>query len=139
MANAIAKFIISEISQDVLDNGDTDALAAQIALAMQQTSTIKPVRVVTGSVDPVLTLTDYYVGFNRVAGVAATPVALPNGMQPGQSFELFDLKGNFNQFPITITPPAGTIAGKVNFVLNEDGGGGKVTYFGTNLYGAQQW
>lgn len=135
IAYAFAQFIVSQIDQDVLDNGDPDTIVAQFEMAVQQAATIKPApRILTLSDDIATTLTDYLIGFNRTVGVAATGVSIINGMQPGQEFVVQDLVGNFNANPVTITPPAGSINGLANFACNVDRGRWVITYWGSNIY-----
>lgn len=94
-------------------------------------------RVVTASTDPVTTNLDFAIGFNRTAGVAATPVALPSANQD-QEFEFQDLAGNFNAFPVTFTPPGGqTIAGLSTYVYNVDRGTVRFRYYGSNIWGVK--
>lgn len=95
-------------------------------------------RVATASTDPVTTIKDFAIGFNRTAGVAATPVALPSGAVADQEFEFQDLAGNFNAFPVTFTPPGGqTIAGLTTYVYNVDRGTVRFRYYGSNIWGVK--
>lgn len=138
MAAAMATFIVAEISQDVLDNGNIAALAAQIALAVQQAATIKPPpRIVTASTNIVLLGTDYLVGLNRTSALAPFSITLFNGMQPGQEVKIQDLVGNLFADNVTLLPPAGTINGKASYVMNEDLQTAIVTYYGSNIYGLE--
>lgn len=139
MAAAIATFIVSEISQDVLDNGDVNALAAQIALAIQQTAIIKPApRIITASANIAAVLTDATIVLNRTVGIAPFNLTLANGMQPGQQLKIQDVVGNLNAQtggPVTIIPPAGQISGEPQFVMNEDKQTAIIEYYGSNVYG----
>ena len=120
VTSVLAGLVATTLDEDVLDNGDAAAFTTQLQQALGILAGARSVRVVTASTDPVITLLDYRIGFNRTAGVAATPVALPNpGTNFGQSFKLIDLVGNFNSAPVTVTPPSGTIAGLANFVCDE--------------------
>jgi hypothetical protein len=130
VASSLAQFISNTLGADVLDNGDQAAFITQLGQALSIAAGARGAREVTQSVDPVTLLTDYAIGFNRTAGVADTPVALPAGAVNGQSFKYSDLAGNFNAHPITVTPPAGTtIAGQAHWVCNEDFGAWEFRFF----------
>lgn len=135
MAAVLAQLIVDETGQTAIDDGSTATLLANLKLAIQQAATTDPARIITSSANFNILTTDFSIGLNRTAGLAATQASLPNGALVGQEFEILDLVGNFNGYPITVVPPAGTISGRVNWVLNEDHGGGRFRYFGTNLWG----
>lgn len=138
MAYVIAQFIVSELSQDVLDNASPNAIVAQFAAAIQQAAIIKPApRIITASVNIVANLTDATIVFNRTAGVAAFNLTLANGMQPGQQLKMQDIVGNLLGAPVTIIPPAGQISGLANYVMNEDKQTAIIEYYGSNVYGVQ--
>jgi hypothetical protein len=98
---------------------------------------IRPAQIVTLSSALVMTTAMYRIGFNRTASLSATAVSLPanGGVTPGQEFVIEDLAGNFQAFPITLTPSAGTIGGKAEFVLNKNGQSATIGYYGSNLWG----
>jgi len=136
---ALAQVISTALTADVLDNGNLAALVLQMQQALVVLAGSRASRIVTASVDPAIVLTDYAIGFNRTAGVAATPAALPNpGANVGQSFKLDDLVGNFNAAPVTVSPPGGhTIAGLANYVCNDDRGSWEFRFFGATLWGVE--
>jgi len=138
-AAMLGQLINNQLGVDALDNGDLTTLVANLTLAIQQSAIILPARTVTSSATLNLTLADFAVGLNRTAGLAPQLVNLPNGATVGQRFQLSDLVGNFNAYPLTVAPPAGSIAGENNWVLNEDRGGAEFTYFGSNLWGVKTW
>jgi hypothetical protein len=98
--------------------------------------TLRPAAIVTLSSTLIMTAAQYRIGFNRTASVTATTVELPpNGtVQPGQEFVIEDLAGNFFNFPVTLVPSAGTIAGEPQAVLNKDGMSATLAYYGNNLW-----
>ena len=136
---ALAQVISTALAADVLDNGNSAAFILQLQQALAVLAGSRAVRVVTASVDPAIELTDYRIGFERTVGVAATPALLPNpGTNIGQSFKLVDLVGNFNAFPVTISPPAThTIAGLATFVLNEDRQAAEFCFWGTGIWSVE--
>lgn len=80
----------------------------------------------------------FAIGLLRTAAVTATAVALPTtaaGLQVGQEIEVADLAGNFNAFPVTVTPQAGhTIAGLASYIMNVDRMVGKFRYYGSAIW-----
>jgi hypothetical protein len=99
--------------------------------------TLRPAVPITLSSTHAMAASDYAIGFNRTLSVSATTVNLPpNGtVQPGQEFVIEDLAGNFDTFPITLVPSAGTIGGQAQWVLNTPGQSATVRYYGSNLWG----
>jgi len=136
---ALAQVISTALAADVLDNGNSAAFILQLQQALAILAGSRAVRVVTASVDPAITLADYRIAFDRTAGVAATPVALPNpGTNFGQSFKLVDVVGNFNAAPVTVSPPAThTIAGLATFVMNEDRQAGEFCFCSAGLWSVE--
>lgn len=102
--------------------------------------TLRPAAIITLSSTLIMTAAQYRIGFNRTLSVSATTVELPpNGtLQPGQEFLIEDLAGNFFNFPVTLIPSAGTIAGEPEAVLNKDGQSATVAYYGSNLWSIKQ-
>jgi hypothetical protein len=131
---SLAQFIADTLGADVLDNGDQAAFIVQLSQALAIAAISRPSRIVTSSAALAVLITDYAVGFNRTAGLAATAVALP-AAGVGQEFVFEDLVGNFSTYPVTLNPPVGqTIAGLATFVLNEDRQSASVRYYGSNLW-----
>lgn len=140
VAAAIANYISNNTGgANVLDNGDLAAFVAQLQNAISLAAAIKPLRLVPASTALNIVLTDYRIGLNRVAGLAAMAINLPavTNANIGQEFVVADLKGNLNAFPATVTPAAGTINGLGNFVMNEDKQNALFVYYGTNIWGAE--
>ncbi len=98
--------------------------------------TLRPAAIVTLSSELVMTAAMYRIGFNRSLALSATTVLLPpNGtVQVGQEFVIEDLAANFNAYPVTLTPSAGTIGGEAEWVLDKDSQSATLAYYGTNLW-----
>lgn len=110
--------------------------AGQAAAMQQQGQPVTAAaREITSSALTTLLLTDYFVGLNRTVSPVAQIINLPNGAAVGQSFVIQDLANNFASAKVTVVPPAGTIAGRNNVVLNENGQSATFTYYGSNLWG----
>lgn len=107
--------------------------SAAAMLQNGQTPT-QPARIETlTSVSLNILLTDYAVGLNRAA--TTQTLNLPNGAAVGQSFKVEDLAGTFSPVnPVTVAPPAGTIAGLASFKMNEARQSAIFTYYGSNLW-----
>lgn len=120
---------------DLFNNLWTAGSAAAM-LQNGQTPT-QPARVETGTGASLnILLTDYYVALNRAATTQTEN--LPNGAAVGQSFKIVDIAGTFSPTnPVTVVPPAGTIAGRANFIMNEARQSATFTYLGSNLWGVE--
>ena len=93
-------------------------------------------RIVTTSTPLTMLNTDCIIGFNRTASVTATSVLLPTPIAPNQEFEIQDLFGNFNSFPVTVNPPGGhTISGLTSFVLNIDHSASRFHFYSGTVWG----
>lgn len=105
--------------------------------SMQQTQQAAPARVITSSASFTASNLDGGLGFARVSGLAATTVTLPVSPTNGQVIEIDDLVGNFNTYPITVTPNSGqNIVGLPgSATLNVNGGSWQLKFYstGTNL------
>lgn len=122
MASVLAQYIANQTGSDVLDDGDAAGKLVLLQNAILIGAANKPARVVTVSTPLVIAVTDYAIGLARVAAPAAVAASLPPGAANGQEFVLEDLVGNFNAFPVTVSPPAGdNIIGQANYVLNING------------------
>lgn len=135
VVSVLAQLIMIETDQDVLDDGDEATFMAQLEAMIKQVATGSPARIITSSANFDVDLTDGFIGLNRTAALAATQATIPAGFEPGDSFVIQDLQGNFNAYPVTVVPPAGVIAGAAQWVLNTDRGSGKFTYYGSNIWG----
>ena len=114
--------------------------AGQMAAMVQQV-TVSPIREVTTSGAFTTNSSDANgsIGLNRTSGVGPSTTILPADAQPAQSYTYEDLVGNFQQFPLTINPPAGmTIAGLSQFVCNVNRQSVSFTYYGGNLWSINQ-
>jgi hypothetical protein len=135
MMAAVANYISQQLAADVLDDGDLAGLVTKLTNAITTGANVKPAREVTASVALNLTTADYAVGLARTAAPAAMVVNLPAGAQVGQEFVIDDLTGNFNAFPVTVTPPGGdSIAGEATWVCNLDRGSWKFRRYPNNLW-----
>lgn len=134
---AVAKFIIDQLpTEDVLDNGDGDAIAVQIAAAVSARAGVKPGRIVTASTTLTIVKGDGIIGLNRTVGPAAMNANLPANAVQFQEFEISDIAGNFFDAPVTFVPPAGTINGAANWVANQNRQRVGLTYWGGNIWTA---
>jgi hypothetical protein len=114
-------------------------------LSFPGTSIIPPARIVTASATLNLNAdTDYAIGLNRTSTPSAMVVnlAATGTLKVGQPFEIWDLVGNCDLFPVTVTPPAShTIAGRTTFVMNQQGQSCMFKYLGVsggiNLWGVK--
>jgi hypothetical protein len=132
---AVTQFIVNQLGISLTDDGNLTTLTANFASAISVQSNIKPGRIVTASTTLNMVASDYAIGFNRTAGVAAMIVNLPATPAVNQEFRLGDLAGNFNADPITLTPPAGhSIAGAATWVMNVNRGVWIPHYYGSSIW-----
>lgn len=115
------------------DGATKNYVAAAIAAALPGVAA----RIITASSALTILLTDFNLFFNRTSGVSSTALAIPVGFTVGQAFKVFDVAGNFNANPITVTPPAGTISGAASWVCNIDKGVWTFTYAGSDIWGVE--
>ena len=94
-------------------------------------------RIVTTSSASIST-SDYRVGFLRSTGLAAFTVQLPTS-SVSQEFVLQDLSGNFNAYPVTVLPSAGTTfsANRTSYVMNENNQTTRFAFYGQNVWGVE--
>lgn len=136
---ALAQYVAAETGLDVLDDGDLDAFVVKLISAVVIGAGIKPARLITASTNLNVLLTDYRIGWARVAAPAALSATLPAGASVGQSFKLGDVQGNVNAFPITVLPQGGqNIAQRANFVINVDRSWYEFAYMGSNTWSVEQ-
>ena len=134
--------LISLINAEINDNtpdGITGEILNNILVQMinlQQSSLTG--RLITSSAAVTLLATDFRVGFNRTAGLAATQVQLvvPSG---GPEVVIQDLAGNFSTYPLTVSPPGGQyFAGnRTTYTMNEDNQTARFAYYGSGLWGVE--
>lgn len=115
------------------DGATKNYVAAAIAAALPGVAA----RIITASSALTILVTDYSIFFNRTSGVTPTPLTIPIGFAIGQAFKVFDVVGNFNANPVTVTPPAGTIASAASWVCNIDKGTWTFTYAGSDIWGVE--
>lgn len=97
--------------------------------------TVEPVRIVTLSGAFTTTVKDRRVGLNRTVGPAVSSTTLPStGLFAGFKVRYEDLAGNFAAFPLTVSPPAGTIAGLASFACNVNRQSVEFCYYDSNLW-----
>lgn len=140
IAYVIAQFIIEmDPTQDVLDNGNPDAIVAQFIIAVQRAAPKGSiVSEVTDGGAFVATSAVATYWFNRSTGLVANQaVTLANDMGVGQAQVYQDTAGNIFANQVTITPPAGTINGAANYVWKEDKGSVEIKKLANNVYGAR--
>jgi hypothetical protein len=95
-----------------------------------------PARIVTASGAFETFVSDSKIGLNRTVSPAASSTILPDATPVSHEYEYFDLAGNFNDYPLTITPPVGhTIAGLPSVTLNGDRQSIRIPYFGDSVWG----
>lgn len=134
IASQLAQFIADQLGEDVLDDGNTAVLLDQLTRAIAQGAGAHASRVVTASTPLAFLRTDYAVALNRSAGLTVVAVSLPADAAVGQEFVLEDISGNLAAYPATVTPPAGTIRGAANWVMNEDFQSAKFRRYAGNLW-----
>jgi hypothetical protein len=113
---------------------------AGVAAAMQQTSALFPARIINASGPFTITTADAAggIGLNRVVAPAVSSAPLPNGASAGQTYDIADLAGNFNAFPVTISAPGGqSIAGGAAWALNVNRQTASFRYYGSNIWGVK--
>lgn len=133
---AVTQFIVNQLGISLVDDGNLTTLTANFASAISVQSNIKPGRIVTASTTLNMLASDYAIGFNRTAGVAAMICNLPGTPQVNQEFRLADLAGNFaNPTAVTLTPPGGhSIAGLATWPLTVNRGVWITHYYGSSIW-----
>ncbi len=135
MAAVLAQYIANTTGDDVLDDGDEAGKVTLLTAAIQISAGIRPAVLEPLSAPRAVLLTEYAVGFNRLAAPAATAVTLPGGAAPGQEFVIDDVSANSFAFPITVSPPGGhTISGAANFTLNVNGQSQAFRFYGGTVW-----
>lgn len=132
---ALANFISQQLGIAILDDGNLTNLIANLTSAVSTASNIKPGRIVTSSATLNMLATDYAIGYNRTAGVAAGICNLPTPTL-NQEFRIADLAGNFaNPTAVTLTPPGGhSIAGLATWPLTVNRGVWIAHYYGSSIW-----
>lgn len=133
---ALANYISQQLGIAILDDGNLTNLIANLTSAISIGAQTKTGRIVTSSATLNMLATDYAIGLNRTAGVAAMVANLPGTPAVNQEFLLQDLQGNFNANPVTLTPPGGhNIAGLATYPLSVNRGSWFVHYYGSSTWG----
>lgn len=140
MSAVLGQFIATLSGDNVLDNGDIDAIVASLQIAVAQSAVRVPPTVITDGANFVVGVSEYLIGLNRTTGLIALQlITLPNGAQPGDEYAVQDLigpgAGGLSTNPARLSPPAGTIAGLTHFDMVEDRMKATFTYYGSNLWG----
>jgi hypothetical protein len=96
-------------------------------------------RVVTLSGVFTMTTADGAVGLNRTTSLAVSSTTLPSGTAIGQVYQIEDLAGNFQAYPVTVNAPAGQNIANLpgspsNAVLNVNRQVGVFRYYGSNVW-----
>lgn len=136
VASQIAAFMAAQTGSDILDDGNAGSFLALLTTAVSRGAGVRAARIVTASTTLNIALTDYAIGLSRTVAPAAMAANLPavTDANIGEEWVIEDLAGNFSGSPITVTPPAGTIAGRPNFILNEDRQSATFRYYGSALW-----
>ena len=91
-------------------------------------------RIVSSSNTLSILTSDQYVALQRNFSLAAMAINLPS-ISAGQSFTIEDVVGNLQAYPATVVPPVGqTLAGRANYVMNEDFQSTTFRYYGSNVW-----
>lgn len=117
------------------DNNMTDPDAA--GAGWTPVGTVKSARIVTASGAFSILVTDNFIGLRRQVSPAVSSATLPNEPFTGYEVVVEDLFANFNAFPVTITPAAGSIAGLTAVVLNQNRQSASFRHYGSNIWGAK--
>ena len=82
-------------------------LTAGTMASMLQSTANATARIITLSGVFTMTSADGAIGLLRTTSIAASSTTLPSGTAIGQSYDIEDLVGNFQPFPVTVNAPAG--------------------------------
>lgn len=123
------------LAGDFAQNLDTAGVSASF---LQATSNATA-RIVTLSGVFTMTTTDAAVGLQRTTSLATSSTTLPSGTAIGQAYEIEDLAGNFQAFPVTVNAPAGqniaNLPGSPSAaVLNINRQCATFRYYGSNVW-----
>jgi hypothetical protein len=104
---------------------------------MVQYVNYNPTRIVTTSgAFSISAATDFSIGLLRSASPGVSNATLPSNASENQPFQIQDLYGNFNAYPVTIQAPAGfNIANLSEVVLQTNRMTAEFLYYGSNTYG----
>lgn len=135
MSSVLGQYMANITGEDVLDDGDQASKITILASAVQIAAGIRPTVIEPLSTPRAILLSEFAVGFARVAAPAITQTTLPAGAAVGQEFVVEDLVGNAFAFPIVVSPPGGhTISGLPNFALNIDRQSTKFRFYGGTVW-----
>jgi len=126
---AALSWLAGDLAANLLTAGQMNAIV--------QTVSIAPIREVTTSGAFTMSTADANgtVGLNRTSALGVSTTTLPAGAGQAQTYEIEDLAGNFNAYPVTVNAPAGmTIAGQPAIVLNVNRQCATFKYYGGNLW-----
>lgn len=96
-------------------------------------------RIVTLSGVFTMSTADGAVGLQRTTSLAASSTTLPAGTAIGQAYQIEDLIGNFQAFPVTVNAPSGQNIANLpgspsNAVLNINRQCARFRYYGSNAW-----
>jgi hypothetical protein len=92
-------------------------------------------RIITLSGVFTMTTSDGSIGLLRTTALAPSSTILPSGAAVGAVFQIKDLVGNFQAFPVTVNAPGGqNISNLSSVVLNVNRQSATFQYFGSNVW-----
>jgi hypothetical protein len=123
------------LAGDFAQNLDTAGVNSSFLQAIANPSA----RIVTLSGVFTMTIADGAVGLQRTTSVAASSTTLPSGTGIGQSYQIEDLVGNFQAYPVTVNAPAGQNIANLpgapsNATLNVNRQCAYFRYYGSNVW-----
>jgi hypothetical protein len=108
--------------------------AGSMASFLQATANANA-RIITLSGVFTMTTSDGAIGLQRTTSLATSSTTLPTGSANGQVYQIEDLTGNFQAYPVTVNAPAGqNIANLSSAVLNVNRQTGVFRYYGSNVW-----
>ncbi len=114
-------------------------LTAGTMTAMLQATVNATARIITLSGVFTMTTADGSIGLQRTTSLAPSSTTLPSSTAIGQSYQISDLVGNFQPYPVTVNAPAGmNIANETAVVCNVNRGVYTFQYFGSNVWSVDQ-
>ncbi len=112
---------------------------AGVMAALLQATANPTARIVTLSGVFTMTTADGSIGLQRTTSLAASSTTLPSSSGNGQTYQIADLIGNFQAFPVTVAAPAGmNIANESAIVCNVNRGVYTFQYFGSTVWSVEQ-
>jgi hypothetical protein len=135
---AIAAFMANTLDVNILDDGDLAEFVTNFTDAVQAAAGIRNGRLYASNATLAVLASDYSIGVQRSAPVLGQVAQLPVPAT-NQEFQIQDVSGNFNAYPLILTPPAGhNIAGlpaNQTWPLNVNRGTWIMHYYGSSTWG----